>query len=156
MLIADIYSLYRGQREIYVIGGSQMYSEFAALVNEVWLTEVFAEKLAGDAKFEFSFDSSEWRTQSEHDYPISEIDQFPFRISHKVRIKKEFRVRNRDELLRRDPDIAQLLDKWESEKGQADPKLTATESVSGQESLFAGWSGESEDHDLFSQALHKA
>lgn len=137
LLWADIKSIYLEQTSIYIIGGVSMYEAFQDLINEVWLTDVFTGPIRGDAKFDYEFWPEHWRCVFEEDYPASETDDFPFRISHLVKRKKTFRERGREELLRRDPAIADLLGRWESEVLKAeDDKEGQHDGSDRQQELF--------------------
>lgn len=115
LLLADAYSIYFRKREFFIIGGENIYELFFNIINEVWLTEVFCGRLNGDAKFDASFDSAEWKYRSERDFPKSEGDDWPFRISWLVRRKKEHRERSKDDFLKVDVDVMARLDEWAAE-----------------------------------------
>ncbi len=81
LYFADIYSICNKLNEIFVIGGSQMYSLFHDSISKVYLTQVFSEYVKGDSKFEFTFDNEIWRTLREEEFSANNVDQFSFRIS---------------------------------------------------------------------------
>ena len=98
VLLADFYTIARGQDEFFIIGGAEIYR---ALYNEhvigkVYLTEVFCD-VKGDAFFEFEFPNSEWKWE-ETDPPQAEGDEYPYRFStirrkghtSRKRLKSEF------------------------------------------------------------------
>ncbi len=64
LFVADIISICRGSKDIFVIGGQHMYELFGKFVNKVYLTQVSAD-VKGDAFFERKFDPREWRTIEE-------------------------------------------------------------------------------------------
>lgn len=81
LYFADVYAICNKIDEIFIIGGSQMYSLFDKFVNKIYLTEVYSGLINGDAKFEFDFPIDKWKTKSEVEFPATETDQYPFRIS---------------------------------------------------------------------------
>ncbi len=81
LYFADIYSISNLQEEIFIVGGSQMYSEFSEFINKIYLTEVFCGLINGDAVFDHNFDQIKWKIKSEQDYPKTDKDQYPFRIT---------------------------------------------------------------------------
>ena len=64
LFVADIISICRGKKDIFVIGGRHMYELFGKFVNKVYLTQVSAD-VKGDAVFDRKFDPREWRTIEE-------------------------------------------------------------------------------------------
>ncbi len=81
LLIADVISICRQQKDIFVIGGETMYELFGDLVNKIFLTEVFAD-VPGDAHFPRKFTRKEWRTLREEDFSKNhEGDDYGHRFS---------------------------------------------------------------------------
>ena len=83
LYFADFFSIAKGNREFFVIGGAQMYSLFFDYINKIYLTEVFSNIIRGDARFDFDFSNSEWKTIKEDEFPSTNHDQYPFRVSVK-------------------------------------------------------------------------
>ncbi|WP_195174018.1 dihydrofolate reductase [Mesorhizobium sp. INR15] len=113
LLLADVYSICNFKKQFFVIGGERIYGEFRKYINKVYLTEVFA-RINGDAKFDWEFDQKNWRYFKEKEYPRSEIDDYPFRITTLLRLKPEHRYETTDNLLRADPEVSSFLDRYSS------------------------------------------
>ncbi|MER9743832.1 MULTISPECIES: dihydrofolate reductase [unclassified Mesorhizobium] len=113
LLLADVYSICNFKKQFFVIGGERIYGEFRNYINKVYLTEVFS-RVNGDAKFDWQFDRAHWRYYKEKEYPRSDIDDHPFRITTLVRLKPEHRFEATDRLLRADPQVASFLDRYSS------------------------------------------
>lgn len=88
----DVYSILNNQNEFFVIGGDQIYRLFGEFYDKVYLTEVFAPNIVGDAHFDVEYDGRQWKTISEVEYSKSEEDEFPFRISILERKRESVRV----------------------------------------------------------------
>lgn len=108
LYFADFYSIAKGNRDFFVIGGAQMYEVFAQWINRIYLTEVFSPLIRGDARFEFDFEPKEWRTLSEQDYSASNVDQYPFRVRVMHKKKDEVRREMLDKFLSPTAAIAEL------------------------------------------------
>jgi dihydrofolate reductase len=81
LYFADVISLARGQTDIFIIGGAEMYAIFNKLFNKIYLTEVLTGKqLAGDAIFRFSIDKRQWTTLKDQDLPAGPADEYPSRF----------------------------------------------------------------------------
>ena len=81
LYFADVIAIAREQKDIFVIGGAEMYNIFNRLFNKIFLTEVLTEKqLPGDAIFDFSIDKRKWGTLSETTFPAGPNDQYPSRF----------------------------------------------------------------------------
>jgi dihydrofolate reductase len=81
LLVADIISVCRQQKDIFVIGGQTMYDLFGDLVNKVFLTEVFAD-VRGDSYFKTKFPRKQWKLVSEEDFSKSQSgDEYSYRFS---------------------------------------------------------------------------
>ncbi|SDG47163.1 dihydrofolate reductase [Pelagibacterium luteolum] len=130
LLLAEAYTICRGNREFFIIGGENIYKLFFKYVDEAWVTDVFCGNINGDAKFEFDFPSGEWRTRSEEEFAASAHDDWKFRISHFVRRKKQHRQRMRDEFLKVDVDVMRHLDEWQERFGIKLDDSDSTESSS--------------------------
>lgn len=120
LLMSDVYSICKLKKRFYVIGGERIYSEFLDYINEVWLTEVFCGRLNGDAKFDYKFDSTEWRTILEREFIQSEYDDHPFRISLLVRRKPIHRQRFIDDFRNSETDVIAKLEEWQSAYGASE------------------------------------
>lgn len=81
LYFADVISITRGQKDIFVIGGGEMYSIFYKLFNKIYLTEVLTgNELAGDASFPFRVDRRRWETLVDQRFPAGPTDQYPSRF----------------------------------------------------------------------------
>ncbi|KKZ86098.1 hypothetical protein B5K05_16685 [Rhizobium phaseoli] len=126
LLFADISSITAGKLEFFVIGGEQIYKIFERYINQVFLTEVFCGHINGDAKFETNFEKdtvgskSEWKRGAEDDYPKSEHDQFPFRITRYERRKPEHRFKSKEEFMGREPDFDKYFELYEKKVADSD------------------------------------
>jgi len=83
LFVADILSISRDKKHVFVIGGADMFQIFSDLVNRVYITEVFmTKKCQGDLRtFEFSFDHRKWKTLEEREIPAGPRDEYPSRFS---------------------------------------------------------------------------
>jgi dihydrofolate reductase len=81
LYFADVIAVAREQKDIFVIGGAQMYTMFNKLFNKIYLTEVLTGKeLPGDAKFGFRVDKRQWETVEEQNIPVGPNDEYPSRF----------------------------------------------------------------------------
>lgn len=118
-LLADMASIISGKMEFFVIGGEQIYKTFHTYLNRIFVTDVFCGPINGDAKFEIDFDSktrgtkSEWIIDDEDEFPKSEKDEFPFRITEYRRRVPYHRYRVKEELMGRAPDIDTYWEQYE-------------------------------------------
>jgi dihydrofolate reductase len=73
-----------GEREVFVIGGGEIFSQTIAFADRLYLTVVHAH-LVVDTFFP-EIDESQWIQLEAKDYPAGERDQFPhsFRLLEKV------------------------------------------------------------------------
>lgn len=92
LFCADLYTILQDQEEFFVIGGDQIYKLFQEFYNKIYLTEVYSPDIVGDAHFDFEYDGRRWATVSETEYPRSENDDYPFRITVLERRNKHTRV----------------------------------------------------------------
>lgn len=111
LLMADVYSICNFKKQFFVIGGENIYSVFMNYINKVYLTEVFS-RVNGDAKFDWEFEREEWRYYKEREFPKSDIDDHPFRITTLVRLRPRHRYEAAERLLRSDPKVAEFLDRY--------------------------------------------
>lgn len=81
LYFADVIAIAREQKDIFVIGGAQMYDMFYRLFNKIYLTEVLTKKeIAGDAKFGFRLDRRQWDTVIDQNLPAGPNDEYPSRF----------------------------------------------------------------------------
>jgi len=124
LYFADFFSIAKGSHEFFVIGGAQMYSMFFDYINKVYLTEVFSPYIKGDAKFDFDFDKDEWKTIKEEEFPATNHDQYPFRVSVKRKRKDLIREEMIDKFLKPADELRLLLDRAQLTTGiTADEKF---------------------------------
>ncbi|NNM71454.1 dihydrofolate reductase [Enterovirga aerilata] len=116
LFFADIYSIINERNQLMIIGGAEIYKVFADLVNKVFLTQVFGHFDDGDAFFDEKFDGRKWKTLEERDYPRSQDDDFPFRISILERRLKSVRQRELTDFLVSDFRISDWLKQQVVEK----------------------------------------
>jgi len=70
-----------------------MYDLFERFVNQVYLTEVFAD-VRGDSFFNMKFPNRQWRTIQEDDFSKNDgIDDYGYRFSVKNRIDRKYRYK---------------------------------------------------------------
>jgi dihydrofolate reductase len=118
LLLADIESIISGNMQFFIIGGDQIYKVFESYINEIFVTDVFCGNINGDAKFELDFgekqsdEKREWIVRTEDDYPKTEHDEFPFRITKYVRRKPYHRYRVKEELMGRFSNFDALLEQY--------------------------------------------
>lgn len=132
LLLADVFSICRQKKQFFVIGGEKIYDAFKDYINKIYLTEVFG-RFNGDAKFEGDFPREDWRYYREREFPASEKDQFPFRITTLVRIKPRHRFQTEERLQMADPEVARFLNKY-SEMIERSETHTSSE-----EQLLMSW-----------------
>ncbi len=88
LYFADVIAIAREQKDIFVIGGAEMYDIFNKLFNKIYLTEVLTgTELPGDARFRFRIDRRQWQTFVDQNIPAGPHDQYPsrFRILERKR-----------------------------------------------------------------------
>lgn len=118
-LIADMASIISGKMEFFVIGGEQIYKTFHTYLNRIFVTDVFSGPMNGDAKFDVDFDAeargnkSEWIIEDEDDFPKSDKDEFPFRITEYRRRRPYHRYRVKEELMGRATNIDAYWEQYE-------------------------------------------
>jgi dihydrofolate reductase len=97
LFFADHYSILNNKSQIFVVGGANIYELFNQLFNRIYLTEVMQPGIKGDAFFRNNFDLRQWKLVSEDDYPKSDIDEFPFRITvldRRIRTVRQIELRH--------------------------------------------------------------
>ncbi len=119
LFYADIASILRGKRELFIIGGSTLYTLFDDLVNKVYLTEVFGD-FPGDAFFNLEFPKPKWRIIDETDYPKNHRgDDYSYRLS----ILEKRDRRNRSEFVAQFFTDKNYKDQWLKQKLNKRPKI---------------------------------
>jgi len=119
LLLADVSSILSGNLQFFVIGGEQIYQIFEKYINQVYLTEVFCGNINGDAKFETDFEKdavgskSEWKRGFEDEYPKTDFDDFPFRITRFERRKPHHRYKSKEEFMGRQPEFDKYFELYE-------------------------------------------
>jgi dihydrofolate reductase len=76
LFFADHFSISLGKKTIFVIGGEEIYKIFEPLFNKIYLTEVHAPNVPGDAFFDYKFDFRRWATTEKLSFPRSDDDEF--------------------------------------------------------------------------------
>jgi dihydrofolate reductase len=73
------------EREVFVIGGGEIYREALPLADRLYLTVVHAE-VEGDTTFP-AFEGEEWALESEEFHPADQRHAWPFtiRVYHRIR-----------------------------------------------------------------------
>jgi dihydrofolate reductase len=69
----------RGDKEIFVIGGAEIFQEALPLADRVYLTTVEAD-VPGDT-FMPEFDGSAWRETSSRSFPADERNRYPYTLA---------------------------------------------------------------------------
>jgi len=115
-------------REFFVIGGEEIYNLFHKYINVVFLTDVFSGPMNGDAKFEKIFDAREWWFRFEREFPKTEIDDFPFRISCIVRRKPFHRFASKNEFSDGDKSLWAAWAKYEAMMDKSNPEVILDQS----------------------------
>lgn len=84
--VEDILNWYNNQdKNLYVVGGSQVYKLFEPYIDELVVTQVQAE-VDGDTYFPKDFDFSEFSLVSSDIYEKDKQNKFDFTIEHYIRI----------------------------------------------------------------------
>ncbi len=109
LFIADALSITSHKRDIFVIGGAEIYKLFADLYYKIYLTLVFTGKIDGDATFDISFENDDgWKLIEEQECAKSEVDEYPSRFYIYKKKKYNRRYVNPRDFLKIDP----LAEKW--------------------------------------------
>lgn len=96
LLVADIASICRQKKQIFVIGGNEIFELFDEFADRIFLTEVFAD-VAGDAHFSKTFTPSEWKTSEQIGFWKNETgDQYDSMFSIYERKKGRSRYEHAD------------------------------------------------------------
>lgn len=115
--LADVDSIISGNMEFFIIGGEQIYRTFHTLMNRIFVTDVYCGNINGDAKFDVDFDvdsnvprnerskRSEWLIVAEDEFPKTEHDEYPFRVTEYRRRVPTHRYRVKEEFMGRVPDM---------------------------------------------------
>ena len=127
LYFADVIAIAREQKDIFVIGGAEMYAMFNRLFNKIYLTEVLTGKeLPGDAKFQFRIDKRQWGTLEDRNLPAGPQDEYPSRYRVMERKRKWVRYVEINEFytdsVARQRWIARQLDLFEDYKEQNEHK----------------------------------
>lgn len=126
LLLADIFALSQNRKEIFVIGGQEMYRLFSEVFNKVHLTEIFDEgKIVGDAFFDFKFDRRKWRALVEEEVGISEDDEFPTRYTVFENRERPNRTRWSSKFLTDKSHISGFIEKYALEHPKASSDVEA-------------------------------
>lgn len=128
LLFADQYSIINQRKEFFVIGGEEIYNLFYKFINVVFLTDVASGPINGDAKFDKDFDPREWWFRFEREFPASDIDDFPFRISCIVRRKPFHRFKAKNEFSEDDQAVWAAWEKYEAMVERTDPDIVVEDS----------------------------
>jgi dihydrofolate reductase len=92
LFIADVFSLLNKKKEVFIIGGGEIFDMYQKLFNKIHLTEIFdGERLVGDAFFKYQFDGEVWRTVDEQDHCKSDDDEYASRYTIYEKRKKIIR-----------------------------------------------------------------
>jgi dihydrofolate reductase len=84
--VEDILNWYNNQdKNLYVVGGSQVYKLFEPYIDELVVTQVQAE-VDGDTYFPKDFDFSEFSLVSSDIYEKDKQNKFDFTVEHYVRV----------------------------------------------------------------------
>lgn len=134
LLLADQYSIINLRKEFFVIGGEEIYGLFHKFINKVFLTDVFTGHINGDAKFSIEFDTREWWYPSEREFPKSDIDDFPFRISCLLRRRPVHRFMSKQDFSSDDKALWEAWSQYEVMMERSSPQTTFEE---GQLDLFS-------------------
>lgn len=111
IFMADFYAILRGRSEFFVIGGSTIYELFNGLFNKIYLTDVFSDRISGDAHFKMIVDKRQWRLISEEDHAKDENNDYPFRFSIYERKIKYVRQRDIEEFFTYDKERSEWKEK---------------------------------------------
>ncbi len=118
LLLADIHSIMLGKKQFFVIGGEVIYLTFYRYVNKAFITEVFCGNINGDAKFEENFfeiesdGKSKWVLKDEREFPKTDHDDYPFRVSCFMRRKPHHRFRSKEEFMGREPNFTNHFNQY--------------------------------------------
>jgi dihydrofolate reductase len=118
LFFADLYSIINKRRQVFVIGGSEIYRIFSDIFFEIFLTIVMAPNIVRCSNrsfsyFEYEFRSDVWKTLEEQEIPASDQDEYPTRFV-RYKKKKDIRRRYRDlaEFLTPDEAVTDFRRRW--------------------------------------------
>lgn len=74
-----------GAKEVFVIGGSQIYAQALPMVDTLYITEIHA-KVKGDTYFP-AFEMSEWEEVSRQEYPADAQNKYAYAFVEYVKKK---------------------------------------------------------------------
>lgn len=80
--IEEALSAAADSKEIFVVGGSQIYDQFMPKLDKIYLTRVKAT-VAGDKKFHFN--DSGWRQIASQRYPADSRNKYSFELQEWIR-----------------------------------------------------------------------
>lgn len=84
--VEEVLTWYKAQdKNLYVVGGSQIYKLFEPYVDKLIITQVQAE-VEGDTYFPKDFDLSKFSLVSSEDYEKDEQNKFDFVVEHYERV----------------------------------------------------------------------
>lgn len=112
LFLADYLSILMGKKQLFVIGGENVYNLFSDLYNAIVLTEIYGDFPKGDAFFREEFDRRKWKCVEEKEISKDDDNQFPARITIFERKISYVRQRNIDEFLTRD----ESAERWQLKK----------------------------------------
>jgi len=126
LLLADIFALSQERKEIFIIGGQDMYKIFSGVFNKIHLTEIFDHgKIEGDAFFDFKFDRRKWRAIVEEDLGPSEDDEYPTRYTVYENKERKNRFRWSSNFLTDKQHVSGFIDKYKKEHPSTSPEIEA-------------------------------
>jgi dihydrofolate reductase len=87
LFLADHFSIKSGLDTIFVVGGEEIYRLFKDVFNKVYLTEVYAPDVHGDAHFAHKFDRRRWAEsgREHHDRSLNDDYDFDFVVYERRR-----------------------------------------------------------------------
>ncbi|WP_162375535.1 dihydrofolate reductase [Ancylobacter sp. TS-1] len=87
IFVGDIISNIRSMKEMFIIGGEQIFNSMKNYVSKVYLTEIQDDEIVGDSYFNMEFGKGDWSVKHKEFVKRSELDQFDyeFRILEKKR-----------------------------------------------------------------------
>ncbi|MEX6505134.1 dihydrofolate reductase [Jiella sp. M17.18] len=119
LLIADAFSIINARREFFLIGGATVYELFGSLINKVFLTEVAADGLTGDAYFDWTFsEDSWWRAPGVRSFPASERDDYAFDVACYIRRVQRLRTQVEEDFVRQYPHLRAFVGPYEDEDAE--------------------------------------
>jgi dihydrofolate reductase len=78
ILVADAKTNAIGAKEFFVIGGEQVFRATEEFVEKVYLTEIDADDIKGDAYFSLTFSESNWKIKEKEHVNKSELDDYNY------------------------------------------------------------------------------